>query len=265
MLEAEQKETSGVLSTSRIPAIDFVRGLVIILMALDHASTYWNSGRVFGEFWYDFDMGFTANVGLLQFLVRFISHWCAPTFIFLAGTSIALSEARRLEKGDTQASITEHLIIRGGVLLVIEWTIIAWLFSAAPLYFGVLAMIGVGIIIFAFARHLKSSIIIAFCLLMLLFPIIIQLITGSHPINSSIFFISVIPVKDFPLWLRVALRQPQFPYGLYPLDPWLAVMALGFVFGRWLLKQQNLPDGNSRVVKRLAAAGTISIAAFFPL
>lgn len=56
----------------RIPAIDFVRGLAIILMAIDHASTYWNSGRFFGEFL--FSQRPAVLPDLLQFLIRFVSH-----------------------------------------------------------------------------------------------------------------------------------------------------------------------------------------------
>ncbi|MFX0121516.1 MAG: heparan-alpha-glucosaminide N-acetyltransferase domain-containing protein, partial [Candidatus Hodarchaeota archaeon] len=129
-------------SSPRIPAIDFVRGLVIILMALDHASTYWNSGRVLGEFW--FGSRPDPIPDLLQFLLRFVAHWCAPSFIFLAGASVILFEASRLKRGLSEMDITKHLIIRGLILLFLEWTLIAWLFHAEAFYFGVLAAIGVG-------------------------------------------------------------------------------------------------------------------------
>ena len=156
------------LPTYRIQAIDLVRGLAIILMALDHASTFWNVGRIAGAgltSWSDEAKAFTnfdrlVYPDLLNFLVRFVTHWCAPTFVFLAGTSIVLFEAKRLEQGVPQSEITKHLIIRGLILLLIEWTIIAWAFLAAPFYFGVLALLGVGFIIFAFARRVDLKIIL---------------------------------------------------------------------------------------------------------
>ncbi|MFX0212430.1 MAG: heparan-alpha-glucosaminide N-acetyltransferase domain-containing protein, partial [Candidatus Hodarchaeota archaeon] len=103
-------QTLRISLPSRIQAIDFVRGLVMILMALDHASSYWNQGRFFGEFW---NWGRPPLPDLLQFLVRFVSHWCAPTFVFLAGTSIVLFETNRINKGVQDNEITKHLAIRG--------------------------------------------------------------------------------------------------------------------------------------------------------
>lgn len=250
-------------------------------MALDHASTYWNSGRFFGEFWY---RGRPEPLpDLLQFLVRFVSHWCAPTFVFLAGTSMILSETRRLEKGGSQKEITKHLVIRGLILLVIEWTLIGWLFQAGPLYFGVLAAIGVGFIIFAYARKLDTKIILVISLFIVLDDIFAYFIwnplfqPGSHPVFFSIFYMDaifkplfgqfVIPLINLPFlrWLQVATFNPSWPYGLYPLDPWLGVMGLGVVFGRWLLKQLQTPNVNDYIAKRLTITGSFILIIFFIL
>jgi uncharacterized membrane protein len=241
-----------VLPSYRINSIDFVRGLAIVFMALDHASTYWNEGRIFGEgiLFLEF---FPTSPDIIQFLVRFVSQYCAPIFIFLAGTSIALSESRKLEKGVTQEEIKQHLISRGLILLVIEWTIIAYMFSAEFLYFGVLACIGYSFIILAFARRLSSQILTI-------------LSTGLIIISPFFFELSLNGVFDFlPRFVRVGLFFPEWPYGLYPLSPWLGVMGLGFVFGRWLKKQQEFPDAARRITKNLAMVGVISICAFFIL
>ncbi|MFW9992198.1 MAG: DUF1624 domain-containing protein [Candidatus Odinarchaeota archaeon] len=272
MLDVEQKGIiNRTVPSSRIIAIDFVRGLVMILMALDHASTYWNSGRFFGEFWNAARPEVMPD--LLQFLVRFVSHWCAPTFVFLAGTSVILFEGRRLEKGVSQNEIAKHLVIRGLVLLLIEWTLIAWIFSAGTLYFGVLAAIGVGLIVFAFARRIDTRIILGFSLFLLLDPIFAEFIwnplfqPGYHPVSFSIFYIgdifNQIPNHQFVVWLQAATFYPSWPYGLYPLDPWLGVMGLGVVFGRWLQKQQQLPNTGQHIAKRLAITGSISFVLFF--
>jgi uncharacterized membrane protein len=246
------REPSSALPSYRISSIDFVRGLAIVFMALDHASSYWNEGRVFGEGILFLEL-FPTSPDILQFLVRLVAQYCAPIFIFLAGSSIALSESRRLEKGATQEEIKQHLVSRGLILLAIEWTIIAFMFSAEFLYFGVLACIGVSFIILAFARRLPTRILTI-------------LSTGLILISPLLFDLSLNGVFDFlPHTLRVGLFLPEWPYGLYPLSPWLGVMGLGFVFGRWLKKQQEFPDAARRITKNLAMVGVTSICAFFIL
>ena len=274
-VKAEQTQESVQKSLPRIPAIDFVRGLAIILMALDHASTFWNVGRRAGEgltSWSQEAGGF-ANFyrpefpDLLNFLIRFVTHWCAPTFVFLAGTSIVLFEAKRLEQSVPESEITKHLLIRGLILLLIEWTVIAWMFQAAPFYFGVLALIGVGFIIFAFARRVDPKIVLVVSIIFFLEPLIDGFIFGNYGRDMSVLYLGWI-FNQFPDGLQHLLLTvsfwPNWPYGLYPLDPWLGVMGLGFVFGHWLLKQ-NLPEDNQLVVKRLALIGGISVVVFFIL
>ena len=259
------------VSSDRIYSIDFVRGLAIVLMALDHASTYWNSGRFFGEFY-----NATRSVilpDILQFLIRFVSHWCAPTFVCLAGASLVFSETRRLTKGTPQIDITKHFVIRGLVLLLIEWILIGPLFEAGDFYFGVLAAIGVGLIVYAFIRVLDTRIILGFSLVLLLSPIFAEFVwnplfnPGAHPAEFSIFnlgyFEGVINNEGLMFWIDAATFLPMWPYGLYPLDPWLGVMGLGVVLGRWILAQQKIPNTNARVSKRLFTIGGISILAFF--
>ncbi|UCG03058.1 MAG: DUF1624 domain-containing protein [Candidatus Heimdallarchaeota archaeon] len=273
-VQVRKEQNHSLKPLPRIPAIDFVRGLAIILMALDHASTYWNSGRFFGEFWFAGRPEVLPD--LLQFLVRFVSHWCAPTFVFLAGTSIVLFETKRLEQGRTNEEITKHLIIRGLLLLLIEWTLIAWLFGAAPFYFGVLAALGVGLIVFAFLRKVNTKIILGFSLFLLLTPIFADFIwnplfeePGQHPLGFSALYFSFIvdPLfsgsPEFLTWIQAVVKWPQWPYGLYPLESWLGVMGLGVVFGRWLVQKQQLPDSNRYVAKRLLQTGLFTLLGFF--
>ena len=259
------------VSSDRIYSIDFVRGLAIVLMALDHASTYWNSGRFFGEFY-----NATRSVilpDILQFLIRFVSHWCAPTFVCLAGASLVFSETRRVAKGTPQIDITKHFVIRGLVLLLIEWILIGPLFEVGNFYFGVLAAIGVGLIVYAFIRVLDTRIILGFSLVLLLSPIFAEFVwnplfnPGAHPAEFSLLNLGLIGevINNAGLmnWIDAATFLPMWPYGLYPLDPWLGVMGLGVILGRWILAQQKIPNSDRKVSKKLLTIGGISLLAFF--
>ncbi|MHA1940950.1 MAG: DUF1624 domain-containing protein [Candidatus Hodarchaeales archaeon] len=269
MLQNEQKRTSNFPEiTRRISAIDFVRGLAIILMALDHASTFWNSGRFFGEFFYYPRPVMQPDI--LQFLIRFVSHWCAPTFVCLAGVSLVFSETKRLAKGIPEREITKHFIFRGLALLLIEWILIGPLFEAGDFYFGVLAAIGVGFILFGIFRFLSTRIILGFSLVLLLSPIFAEFIwnplfnPGAHPALFSIFDVGKITgIIEFENWLDAATFLPMWPYGLYPIDPWLGVMGLGIVLGRWILKQQDFPNSSEKISKTLFKIGSSSLLTFF--
>ena len=95
---------------SRINSIDLIRGAVMIVMAIDHVRVY--SGLPAG--------GPTPGI----FFTRWITHFCAPAFIFLAGTSILLYARRN-------SDVSKHLLIRGAWLIFLELTFlrVAWTFN----------------------------------------------------------------------------------------------------------------------------------------
>src|SRR5215468_11164824 len=117
-------------SKERLVAIDWLRGLVMMVMAVDHASVVFNAGRTALDSPYPieafFEPAWTPGTALpaAQFFTRWITHLCAPTFLFLSGTSLALSTAGRAARGLSAAAIDRHLIARGLVLVAFE---AAWL------------------------------------------------------------------------------------------------------------------------------------------
>ena len=94
----------------RVRSVDLIRGAVMVLMAIDHVRVY--SGLPAG--------GPTFGI----FFTRWITHFCAPAFLFLAGTSACLSSR-------TRASVARHLVIRGALLVFLELTYLreAWTFN----------------------------------------------------------------------------------------------------------------------------------------
>src|SRR5580692_1475173 len=128
---------------SRIESIDLIRGAVMIVMAIDHVRVF--SGVPAG--------GPTAAV----FFTRWITHFCAPAFIFLAGTSIFLY-------GRRHAGVSRYLLIRGAWLIVLEFTFlrVAWTFNFDFLHYemaGVIWVIGCCMILMAGLVKLPQAVV----------------------------------------------------------------------------------------------------------
>jgi uncharacterized membrane protein len=232
----------------RLDFIDFTRGIVMAVMAWDHVSNFWSQHHGGGE-------GILGRMpsflNTTWFLERFVSHFCAPTFIFLAGTVLAISAAKRLERGETEMDVTLHFVKRGLALLFLEAFFVSPAFSMPWTYFGVIACIGVCLIVFSVARRLPWKVILALSLVIVL--------------NHQFLDLSFIPAgPNWGWYLRVILHEPnydQWPYcGLYPIIPWIGVMGLGWSLGSYL-KGKDLEQ-----VKRLktpfAVGGASSLALF---
>ena len=196
----------------RLQAIDMLRGLVIVLMALDHVRDYFTDVR--------FDPLDLTQTSEALFMTRWITHFCAPIFIFLAGVSAWLV-SRRLSR----AELTRFLITRGVWLVLLELTVItfAWTFNFRydiGLILQVIWAIGVSMILLALLVRLPLPWIAAFAVL---------LIAGHNLLDG-------IEAATFgaaaPLWAILHVQQPiAIGFVHYPLIPWVGVMALGYVMG----------------------------------
>ncbi|MCW4013405.1 MAG: heparan-alpha-glucosaminide N-acetyltransferase domain-containing protein, partial [Candidatus Bathyarchaeota archaeon] len=151
----------------RLQFIDFTRGLVMAIMAWDHVSGFWNR----------YHLGSEGVQGMMRqplnttwFLSRYVTHYCAPTFIFLAGTVLAYSTIKRQSRGDSELNISYRMIVRGIILLIAESLLVSTAFGSQTswLYFGVIACIGVCFIIFSVARKLPTWLILTVSLIIVL-------------------------------------------------------------------------------------------------
>ena len=218
-------------NAQRIVAIDWLRGIVMILMALDHTSWFFNNGRIFADSILLYETG--TQFATDQFLTRWITHICAPTFVFLAGTSIAISNFQRQQQGMSNTVIDYELLLRGAFIALLDLTIFS-LASGKPIL-QVLYAIGLSMMLMVYLQRLSVRTVLFLSLL---------IIAGGELLLLSFRW----PAEEMPLWLAVTFA-PAFSENytvLYPALPWLGIMMLGWVFGQRIVtaKPKNflVPD-----------------------
>jgi uncharacterized membrane protein len=197
---------------ARLHSIDILRGLVIVLMALDHVRDYFTSVR--------FDPLDLTQTNAALFMTRWITHFCAPIFIFLAGVSAQLVSRRC-----TPSQLSRFLFTRGVWLVVLEFTVVNFVLNFNLDYeLGVLMQV-----IWA----IGASMIVLSALVRL--PVRAVGAIGAVMIAGHNLLDGILP-QQFgawaPLW-NVLHVQGFTPFGLlhYPLVPWVGVMALGYALG----------------------------------
>src|SRR6266576_2404773 len=96
----------------RVAAIDWMRGFVMFLMVIDHASMAFDRNHLFQDSALYADAA-TMALPAGEFFTRWMTHLCAPTFVFLAGTALALNVERRTAAGATAWAIDKNILLRG--------------------------------------------------------------------------------------------------------------------------------------------------------
>ena len=127
-------------ATNRIATIDWMRGFVMVLMVIDHASMAFDRVHIAQDSALYADAA-TMALPAAEFFTRWMTHLCAPTFVFLAGTSLALSIERRVAKGANAWAIDKIILIRGAIIALLDPTIIS--LGSGRWTFQVLLAIGV--------------------------------------------------------------------------------------------------------------------------
>ena len=150
-MPGSQHTDAPVYTGTRLPAIDTMRGIVMVLMAMDHASHVFNAGRYVRDSFRWYPPG--SEIPAAQFLTRWVTHLCAPTFLFLAGLVLALSVAKRQALGDPERSIDGDIIKRGVFILLLDPLWMSFGFGEG-IVLQVLYAIGVSLCCMAFLRRL---------------------------------------------------------------------------------------------------------------
>tara|TARA_R110002167_G_scaffold40414_1_gene124280 strand:- start:5762 stop:6946 length:1185 start_codon:yes stop_codon:yes gene_type:complete len=236
------------IKSTRIESIDILRGMVMVIMALDHVRDYFHYGSFF------IDPTNLDTTTPMLFFTRFITHFCAPVFVFLAGTSAFLYGNKK-----TKNELFKFLFTRGIWLIFLEIAVnnLIWKFdiSYSRLILQVIWAIGFSMISLSFLIYLsrKSLLIIG------------SIIIVGHNALDGI----VMSGTGFKSVVWYLLHQKSFvPLGdgndigvFYPVLPWIGLMVLGYCFGEFYQKDF---DVNVRK-KWLLRLGFGAIALFFVL
>ena len=236
---------------ARISSIDLIRGAVMVLMAIDHVRVY--SGLPAG--------GPTPGI----FFTRWITHFCAPAFIFLAGTSAFFY-------GQRHRDLSRHLLIRGIWLVVLELTVlrVAWTFNFDFAHYemaGVIWCIGWCMILLAGLVKLPLRVVATLGLVIvaghnLLDPHLRSLIpTLGNDAGASLW--KILYVGFFAGPIQFGADGPSLIV-LYSIVPWVGVMALGYAFGR-ILTLDGATRNNICLTVGLAAIGLFLVLRGFNL
>jgi uncharacterized membrane protein len=254
----EEREVANIPQggRQRLIPLDALRGLIMMLMAVDHANYFVAKSHPTGEFW---GISLPRYESAWAFLTRVITHPCAPGFFFLMAVSMILFRESRTRHGWTEGRIRRHLLTRGLILIGLQFFLEnpAWAMGpsnrmAPPgeggrvwIHFGVLFALGSAMIIAALFLRAKSSLILGASVAVLI---------GTHLLIPD----ASLAGRPFAPWLRI-LFIPGKTGSLqvfYPALPWLSITGFGLVFGRWIRRD------DSEAYQRGLLAGLIMLGLF---
>lgn len=206
----------------RVDAIDMLRGLVIVIMAIDHVRDNFLGGTVQ-------DPTEEPNIASALFFTRWITHFCAPVFVLLAGVSAGLMTNRR-----NPSQLGRFLLTRGLWLIFVEVFIVSSLVTCSPggvpqlggrvlLIMQVIWAIGASMMVLAGLQWLGRLPCLAFG----------TVIMAAHNLLDLVWPASHMMDLQWPIWVALhsqmsAAVGPFLFLFAYPVLPWIGVMALGF-------------------------------------
>jgi uncharacterized membrane protein len=220
------------IKSNRIAAIDQLRGLVMIIMALDHTRDLFHEPALTED-----PLNLATTTPAL-FFTRWITHLCAPTFVFLAGVSIYLQQIKQSDTG----LLRKKLLLRGAWLLLLELTLVnfgIWFnIHFNVLLFQVIGAIGIGFIAMGLLFRIPA-------MYLLLAGVSILLLQGFYPIPAltAQVFLPLGPDHN----LLVA----------YPILSWLGIILIGFGFGPYFNKRDRTSSWFGWMGMSLLAAGIL--------
>lgn len=234
----------------RVASIDILRGIVMVIMALDHTRDFFHQSAMTAD-----PLSPTSTTVPL-FFTRWITHFCAPVFVFLSGTSIYLSSLNKDPR-----TYRAQVIKRGLWLILAEVTLVTFGISFNPFFhfiiFQVIWAIGFGMILLSlFSRLSYRAVVITGMLIVLLHNLTNYANlpeTGVAAVAWKIFFTA--------LGTFLPISSTHTLGFLYAVVPWTGVMFLGYGAGKWFTQATSSAERK----KKLLVAGASMILLFIAL
>ena len=223
------------LDARRLPEVDRLRGLVMVLMALDHMRDFFDADAM------RFSPTNLSRTYPLLFLTRFVTHFCAPTFALLAGVGAYLYGANIRDRG----RLSQFLATRGVWLILLDAVIVSpiWAGAVGRIELGALWAIGCGLLALAVLSWLPVGVVLTIAL---------AIICGHNLFDG----IHAADLGALGPWWRLLHERGPLPLDLpgrvhYPALPWIGVVALGYAIGPVFLRPAAERD---QILRRGAAA-----------
>jgi uncharacterized membrane protein len=205
----------------RVQSIDILRGIVMIIMALDHVRDYFHNDA------FQHDPLDPATTTPVLFFTRFITHFCAPTFVFLAGSSAYLIGLRK-----TKTELSSFLMKRGLWLILIEVVVISLAWTFNPLYntviFQVIWTIGISMVFLGLAVRLPYGVIFAIGALIVLGHNLLDYPEAARKHDVS-FIWDLLHDSRFDQYTFLPNRILIIAYAFVP---WMGIMFMGYCAGK---------------------------------
>jgi uncharacterized membrane protein len=228
----------------RLSALDIHRGLIMIVMAIDHTSVLVRKVHPF-EFW---NIPITDYSGDgLAFFTRFVTHFCAPGFFFLMGTGIILFAHSRMKNNWTKGNVLLSLVLRGALIIILEKIFFN------PIIYGSVALTKFGVLFGLGGAMIVCALFVGFNRLVLLGSglavVIISQVFPQFTMQAGIFG------GPFATMLLTPILGGTW-VNLYPVLPWVGITLLGMGFGKDILADKE------KAFTKILAAGLLCLLLF---
>ncbi|WP_316847328.1 DUF1624 domain-containing protein [Pedobacter psychrodurus] len=236
--------------SKRILSIDILRGLVMIIMALDHTRDFFHIGAMTGD-----PLNPDTTTGML-FFTRWITHFCAPTFVFLSGLSAYLSAQNK-----TPAQASSFLLKRGLWLIIIEIAVITLGLTFNPFYnfviLQVIWAIGCSMIFLALLSRISYKIVLITGLILVFGHNLFNLFPAPTDADGGL----ILKVFFTAAGTVIPLAKNHLIGDFYAILPWTGIMFIGYGLGAWY-KKGYAADRRKR---NLIIVGSLTVFAFIAL